>query len=329
MDNLTHSLVGAALGRAGLYRRTRFAAGALIIGANLPDIDVIGFLFGRNLDFRRGITHGPLAMLVLPALLTVALVLYAKWRPPKKGSSVPPLVPAQLLLLSYIGVLTHPFMDWLNSYGIRLLYPFSDRWFYGDGIFIVDPWIWLMLGVGVWMSRKRWQRWATGGNAVGVDGAAGDAARNIARPARYALGATALYIGLMLAGSAYVRHSVLKAELAAGHEVEAVMAAPVPINPVMRSVVVQHNGSYTAGRENLVTDRRIAVEQIIPANTENAAVVRAVSDGAFAAFLYWSRFPVFQVHENGDSVQVTVGDVRFAPIGGFSDSFRESVTIGR
>ena len=133
----------------------------------------------------------------------------------------------------------------------------------------------------------------------------------------------------MLAGSAYVRHSVLKAEFAAGHEVDAVMAAPVPINPVVRSVVVQHNGSYTTGRENLVTDRRIAVEQIIPANTENAAVVRAVSNGAFAAFLYWSRFPVFQVHENGDSVQVTVGDVRFAPIGGFSDSFRQSVTIGR
>ena len=61
MDNVTHSLVGAALGRAGLYRRTRLAAGALIIGANLPDIDVLGLPFGENLSIRRGITPGPIA----------------------------------------------------------------------------------------------------------------------------------------------------------------------------------------------------------------------------------------------------------------------------
>ncbi len=30
-------------------------------------------------------------------------------------------------------------MDWLNSYGVRLLMPFSNRWFYGDALYIVDP----------------------------------------------------------------------------------------------------------------------------------------------------------------------------------------------
>ncbi|MDZ4139597.1 MAG: radical SAM protein [Erythrobacter sp.] len=37
MDNLTHSLVGAVLGQAGLKRTTGLAVPALIIGANLPD----------------------------------------------------------------------------------------------------------------------------------------------------------------------------------------------------------------------------------------------------------------------------------------------------
>ena len=37
MDNLTHSLVGALIGQAGLKRKTGLAMPALIVGANLPD----------------------------------------------------------------------------------------------------------------------------------------------------------------------------------------------------------------------------------------------------------------------------------------------------
>ncbi len=39
MDNVTHSLIGAVLGQAGLKRKTGLAMPALIIAANLPDID--------------------------------------------------------------------------------------------------------------------------------------------------------------------------------------------------------------------------------------------------------------------------------------------------
>ena len=39
MDNLTHSLVGALIGQAGLKKKTGLAMPALIIGANLPDVD--------------------------------------------------------------------------------------------------------------------------------------------------------------------------------------------------------------------------------------------------------------------------------------------------
>jgi hypothetical protein len=36
MDNLCHTLTGAALAEAGLKHRTRFASAALMIAANLP-----------------------------------------------------------------------------------------------------------------------------------------------------------------------------------------------------------------------------------------------------------------------------------------------------
>ena len=47
MDNLCHTLVGAAIGEAGLKHRTRYAQAALMIAANLPDVDVL--VFATNL----------------------------------------------------------------------------------------------------------------------------------------------------------------------------------------------------------------------------------------------------------------------------------------
>ena len=69
------------------------------------------------------------------------MLLYDRYR--QKASPDDRVNAEQLLLLSYIGVLLHVFMDFTNSYGVRLLMPFSDRWFYGDALYIVDPWLYL------------------------------------------------------------------------------------------------------------------------------------------------------------------------------------------
>jgi inner membrane protein len=63
MDPLAHTLFGATLAEAGLKKKTALAAGTLIIGANLPDIDAIAMLWGNDhaLYFRRGWTHGILS----------------------------------------------------------------------------------------------------------------------------------------------------------------------------------------------------------------------------------------------------------------------------
>ena len=43
MDNLCHTLVGAALAQAGPGRRTRYGLATAMIAANLPDVDVAVF----------------------------------------------------------------------------------------------------------------------------------------------------------------------------------------------------------------------------------------------------------------------------------------------
>ena len=50
------------------------------------------------------------------------------------------------MIASLIATATHPLLDWTNNYGIRFFLPWSGRWSYGDLVFIVDPYLWLILG---------------------------------------------------------------------------------------------------------------------------------------------------------------------------------------
>jgi len=169
MDNITHSLVGALLGQTGLKKKTGLAMPALIIGANLPDVDAACFFWlegTEHLGFRRGITHGPPAWFLLPLVLAGILYWYDQWQAKrgKRPEGRRPINFKWLYLLSLIGCLSHPALDWLNVYGIRLLEPFSSQWFYGDTLFIIDVWLWALLGFATWFSLRRerlggnWQR---------------------------------------------------------------------------------------------------------------------------------------------------------------------------
>ena len=81
MDNLCHSLVGWAMGEADLKRTTRYGNAALIISANLPDIDVLVFMTSTpSVEFRRGWTHGIVAQLVLPIALTAVIAGFDRLR---------------------------------------------------------------------------------------------------------------------------------------------------------------------------------------------------------------------------------------------------------
>src|SRR5262245_36731429 len=131
MDNLCHTLVGAAFAQAGLKGRTRYASATLMIASNLPDLDVLVFASSTPaVAFRRGWTHGIAAQAFLPVMLTVVMIGFARLRT-ASGTS-PPLTPPWLLALSYLGVISHVLLDLLNNYGVRPLAPFDWRWLYGD-----------------------------------------------------------------------------------------------------------------------------------------------------------------------------------------------------
>lgn len=295
MDNLTHSLAGALIGQAGLKRKTGLALPALIIGANLPDVDAacLFWLDGvQHLAFRRGITHGPIAWILLPLLLASALYWFDRWQA-RRGKRPEGRLAAHfgwLYLLAFIACLTHPALDWLNSYGIRLLEPFSSRWFYGDILFIIDVWLWLGMGfatgVSLWR-EKRGRAWR--------------------RPAQAALGVVLLYIAVNSVISISAENRFRNRFMGATSAQVVVIASPVPFKFWEREVLL---GDRLGWSEYF--DLPGAHNEIVtlgtPACNLRSAILGAARTDQLKAFLFWSRAPFAERAADGS---VLIRDARY------------------
>src|SRR6476661_1063311 len=79
MDNLTHTLTGVMLARAGLNRVTTHGTWIAAVAANIPDLDALSLTGGVETYFRyhRWITHSIIAapVMALVAVLLVAAIL--------------------------------------------------------------------------------------------------------------------------------------------------------------------------------------------------------------------------------------------------------------
>jgi inner membrane protein len=269
MDNLTHSFAGALLAQMGLKKLSGRATGTLVIAANIPDIDAVTTLLGtQSLALRRGITHGPPALVILPLILTALVLLWNRWRPAKEPVRFWPLV-----LCAYIGTLSHPAFDWLNSYGIRLLEPFSSTWYAGDTLFIIDLWIWIALIGCWWWSRRRekrgedWQRPAWLGFA--------------------AIGAYILANGLITGRAEASTTALLRAS---GTEPTLVVANPLPLTFWKRTMLWRDPANQGSG--DFVLGQRTVLGNASSLGLDHPALAAARGREDVEAFLFWSRMPI-------------------------------------
>jgi inner membrane protein len=290
MDNLCHTLAGAALGEAGLKRATPWGNATLMLSANLPDVDAVAFFAeAPHVALRRGWTHGVAAQILLPLALTALLVALDRALARRSGRA-PRVRPGATLLLAYIGLYSHVFLDYLNVYGVRLLKPLSDRWFYGDALFIIDPWLWLVLGAGVLLARRR-------GSVV---------------PAALSLGIAAAYIagmmGLAVAGRATVRQAWTDTH---GAPPAAMMVGPVPLRPLEQEIIIDAGDHYVTGQYGW-WPRRVAFDrETIPKNEMTGPAQRARGDPQVQGVLVWARFPYYRLVPVPSGVRVTLEDARY------------------
>jgi len=141
MDNLTHSLVAVAMARSGLDRFSPHATALLILAANLPDLDIISLAGGdlTYLDLHRSLTH---SLLATPLLATLPWMLF-------RYGLRRPVTFLNTWLLSLLGILSHLGLDFVTSYGTRVVAPLSGAFFQWPVLNIVDAALWLVLLLAV------------------------------------------------------------------------------------------------------------------------------------------------------------------------------------
>ncbi|MBM3724065.1 MAG: metal-dependent hydrolase [Acidobacteria bacterium] len=235
MDNLTHTLTGLLLSRAGFNRLTPNASLLMMVAANVPDIDIVATAGGSlvYLEYHRHLTHA-VAAAPLMALAGVAITRFVLRR-------AVPWIPG--LMAASAAVASHLLLDWTNTYGIRLGLPFSDRWFALGWTNVVDFLLWtVLLFAAGWplLSRLVSQEIgakSTPGRGLAILGLCFAALSNYGR------------------GVAQGRaEDLLASRLYAGQTPVRVAAWPDPVNPLRWLGLVETAGAFHCTPVNLASE---------------------------------------------------------------------------
>jgi inner membrane protein len=288
VDNLSHTLAGLALARAGVGRGAPGTTAALVIASNLPDADIVTSLFGTAsyLEHHRGLSHSVVGAPLLA--LGLALALSATVRESRFVT---------LLLCSLAGVGGHVFMDLWTSYGTRVFAPFDGSWYTWDLVFIVDPFVWALLMSAVLVEVALRRR----GSPMGAPAAA------------VVLGLLLTYVGAraILHAQALdeVRH-VLPASAAPR------VALPSPFTPFVWRIVADDGAAFYTGEIDLGRGPRPLERRPKRAEDRTVAKARAESPSA-AVFLAFARFPWLEVSDTAEGgTAVSWRDLRFESVPG-------------
>jgi inner membrane protein len=279
MDNITHSLVGLLLARAGLEKTTPHGTTMMVLAANAPDIDAVFWFSGTQtyLEWHRSYPHA-IAFAPLVALLPM-LLARARFSWPS-------------FLASLIGVFSHLLLDWTNSYGIPLALPFSWHRFRLDIANVFDVWIWAILLC-----------------AVAAMALAHRARMGPRRSVAWA-GLTALLIFEGVRGVSHARAiDMMSARLYEGAPPQRVTALPGAFHPLVWRGVVERPGFVVILPVDVVNG--LGAERLYPIAPPIPAMDAALATRPFQVFSSWSQLPFWQVTPVEEGLRLDLIDLRF------------------
>jgi inner membrane protein len=292
MDNLTHSLVGLMMSRAGIDRKVPKAALLMVLAANVPDIDVVSGVGGAlsYLKWHRSYTHA-LAIAPVMALLPVAFLLLFRIRPT-----------LWMYLASLAGVLSHLVLDWTNIYGIRLFLPFSDQWPRLDQTDVVDPWIWGILLLAVAAPALA----GLVGAEIGAK-KAGNAKRGWAW---FAIAMILAYEGVRFAAHSRAL-AVMDAHTYNGAIAKRLTAVPDRLNPWRWRGIAEGDGFVDILPIDLAEEFDPSAGRVDYRAEPNPAIEAARQTAAFQGFAQFCQLPFWKVTPEPDGTRVELIDLRF------------------
>jgi inner membrane protein len=311
MDLVTHVLSGAVLARTGFNRKTACATIAMVIGAELPDIDSAWGFGGPLTGFMhfRGITHTFLGVPFEAVLVTA--VVWAIYSLRKHPSTKVPLSVGWLFLGTLVALLSHLLLDWTDNYGLRPFFPFNPHWYAGSFVFIFEPVLFailLLALLGPWLFGL-------------IDVEVGERERPFrGRP-------TAIVALLAIAGMYLLRYvernkAILLTQQSASSDTARFFASPYPGNPFQWHVVADTPTLYQLSTvdtwSGTVSNPEPADSLVKP--TETLPLQAAKHTELGRVYLDWSMFPVINELPAPTSVDaapghaltlVTFSDARF------------------
>jgi len=292
MDTITHILTGAVMAFPAERRLGRAGVAAPILGSFAPDVDLILQPIDHEIYFQyhRVITNSIVGMAVMPLL-----VAWLVWRIYGRRGFLP------IWALTQLAYCTHVFMDLTNSYGCKLLWPFSGQWQSLDLVSIVDPFITGLMIVSILLMALK------------------------VRQAPVVASCFVLLIAYW-GGLMYLHGRALDLFRAGEPQAVKVAATPARFDPSVWRMVAETPERFDMGSYDL---RSGAWQErySLPKQTVEPTCMKALTATSAKAFMDFARFPYMRCERDGNGWLVRVQDLRFSH--GKGDSrFVDTVRVG-
>lgn len=279
MDLATHTLVGLTLYQARKSHNPRVKPAifwATIIGSIMPDFDIVYRMQG-NMAYllnHRGITHSLPGVFIMSALL--AYLLHLRYKAPWSRMFKWTLVASNI----------HVLLDVLNTWGTRILYPFSKQWFALDILPFWDIPLLLLcifsLAAGYYLPQKS---------------------------CRFAQAAILLFC-LYLGGRGLLHHHLMQLTMVqyAAAPVQKISVLPT-IHPLHWQAVLETRSSVTIGDIDIFTGH-ISYTAWFP-TYEDPRFSKVRTDYTVSQALPFFRYPAMSLQQEADKATVVVSDLYF------------------
>lgn len=264
MDPITHGLAGATIANLGFKRKA--VIWVLLLSSIAPDFDYITRFWGADifLRYHRGITHGILALLIVP--IVIGLIFGYR-----KGF-------LYYFFIAFLGYAVHLFMDLTNQYGTRILSPIDWQQYSLDLMFIIDPYITIGLLLSVILCRFNPKRAIT-------------------------IALIAIFLFIAYTGGRYYLHGKTRDFLKEKVDANSYKICPLP-NDFLRWWFITRSGDeIKVGFADLFT-QRICLQEEYKVTNRDPYIERSAETRVVKNFLYFAKYPYAEVKRDAKKTTV-------------------------
>lgn len=276
MDPITHGLAGATIANLGFKQKA--VIWVLLLSSIAPDFDYITRFWGADifLRYHRGITHGILALLIVP--IVIGLIFGYR-----KGF-------LYYFFIAFLGYAAHLFMDLTNQYGTRILSPIDWQQYSLDLMFIIDPYITIGLLLSAILCRFNPKRAIT-------------------------IALIAIFLFIAYTGGRYYLHGKTRDFLKEKVDANSYKICPLP-NDFLRWWFIARSGDeIKVGFADLFT-QRICFQEEYKVTNRDPYIERSAETRVVKNFLYFAKYPYAEVKRDTGKTTVVWRDLAYSFMAG-------------